>query len=63
MATSSFFANVKIDDQKTVEDFANALEASANDSKIEPSVPIGSTITNLDEICKFMSNSTKKRNV
>lgn len=55
MATSSIFTNVKITDPKKAKAFIEALEASENDPKFEPSAPIIPTIADLDEIRKIMA--------
>lgn len=55
MATSSILTNVKITDPKKIESFLNALDASVNDPKREPSVPISRQMTNADEIRRLMS--------
>ena len=55
MATSSIFANVKITDSKHAEAFANALEASANDSRKTPTAPIIPTLTDLNAIRAMMA--------
>lgn len=59
MATSSIFTNVKITDPKKAKAFIEALEASENDPKVEPSAPIIPTITDLDEIRKIMAKRLK----
>ncbi len=55
MATSSIFTNVKITDPK----FIKAWIASDEEPKVEPSAPIISTITDLDEIRKIMAKRLK----
>lgn len=62
MATSSIFTNVKITDPKKAKAFIEALEASENDPKVEPSAPIIPTITDLDEIRKIMAKRLKNNN-
>lgn len=61
MATSSIFANVKITDPKKVEAFVEALEASANEPKHEPSAPIIPSLTDLDAIRKLMAKRFPKK--
>lgn len=61
MATSSIFANVKITDPQKVEAFVEALEASANEPKREPSAPIIPSLTDLDAIRKLMAKRFPKK--
>ena len=62
MATSSIFANIKINDPEKAEAFVSALEASANDPKVKPSAPIIPTITDLDLIRKLMAKRLTTNN-
>lgn len=55
MATSSIFAQVKIDDPEKAEAFMDALEASENKPKRKPSISDRSLVTDIDEIKKIMS--------
>lgn len=58
MATSSITKNFIISDQKQVEMFADAIEASANDRT--PRVPINVTyLQGTDNILKFMKRRKK----
>lgn len=58
MATSSITKNFVISGQKQVEMFADAVEASANDTT--PRVPIHVTyLQGADEILKFMEKRKK----
>ena len=61
MAISSIFANVKITDSKQAEAFANALDASANDSRKTPTAPIVPTLTDLDAIREMMAKRAKSK--
>ena len=62
MATSSIFINIKITDSEKAEAFVSALEASANDPKLEPSAPIIPTLTDLNAIRKLMAKRLKANN-
>lgn len=55
MATSSIFANIKITDPKQAELFVNAMEASANDPKRVPSMPVKPPLTDPEAIRKLMA--------
>lgn len=61
MATSSILTNVRITDMKTAEAFINALEASANDPKIESSEPETPVLTDLDAIRKLLAKRKKAK--
>ncbi|MCD7813190.1 MAG: hypothetical protein LUH20_03910 [Lachnospiraceae bacterium] len=55
MATSSIFANVKITDPKKAEIFIEALDASARESKREPSAPDIPILSEAEDIRKLMA--------
>lgn len=59
MATSSILTSVKITDPKKIESFIKALDASADDSKREPSSPVSRQMTNIDEIRRLMSKRVR----
>lgn len=55
MATSSIFAKIRIDDPEKVEAFIDALEKSENEPKRRPLMPAKPSVTNINEIKKFMA--------
>lgn len=55
MNTSSILTNIKITDPQKIDSFINALDASADDPKREPSAPVSRQMTNIDEIRRLMS--------
>ena len=59
MATSSILTNVKITDPKKIESFIQALYASADDPKREPSAQVSRQMTNIDEIRSLMSKRVR----
>lgn len=61
MATSSIFANVKITDPHKIEAFVEALEASANEPKREPSTPNIPSLTDFDAIRRLMAKRAPKK--
>ncbi len=59
MATSSILTSVKITGPKKIESFIKALDASADDSKRDPSAPVSCQMTNIDEIRRLMSKRVR----
>lgn len=55
MATSSIFANVRITDPQEAEAFAEALDASAQESERMSAAPMIPLVTNIEEMRKFMA--------
>ncbi len=55
MATSSIMTNIKIHEPEKIESFIKALDASAADSKREPTVSACRQMTNIAEIQRLMS--------
>lgn len=54
MATSSILENVRISDPKEIEEFVNALEASAADPKFDCAVSAGKFVTEKNKILQIL---------
>lgn len=61
MATSSIFANFDIEDKKTAERFAEALEESAHDPVWEPVAPIAPPLTDQDAIRALLAKRIQRK--
>ena len=60
MATSTIFANIKIEDAETAERFVAALEESEKEKDRKSSVQAYPILTDLDEIRKLVAKRGKK---
>ena len=60
MATSSIFASFNINDRKTAEAFAEALDQSAKEPKRVPT-PATSHITDRDKILELLAQRKKNK--
>ena len=60
MATSTIFANIKIEDAETAERFVAALEESEKEKDRKSSAQAYPILTDLDEIRKLVAKRGKK---
>ena len=59
VATSSIFVNMKITDPEKIEEFVEALEASAGDPRRVPTGPVSPVVTDVEEIRKLMAGKLR----